>query len=91
MSREQISQLYPEFAGKEDIALMLQSDLLPLVQNNEFADMKKLSELYPELLPKQKKVGDQILKDQEKEGQQIKDLAKKAEKTLSRYNVLSKN
>ena len=91
MTKEQISQLYPEFAGKEDIALMLQSDLLPLVQNNEFADMKKLSELYPELLPKQKKVGDQILKDQEKEGQQIKDLAKKAEKTLSRYNVLSKN
>lgn len=91
MTKEQISQLYPEFAGKEDIALMLQSDLLPLVQNNEFADMKKLSELYPELLPKQKKVGDQILKDQEKEGQNIKDLAKKAEKTLSRYNVLSKN
>lgn len=91
MTKEQISQLYPEFAGKEDIALMLQSDLLPLVQNNEFADMKKLSELYPELLPKQKKVWDQILKDQEKEGQQIKDLAKKAEKTLSRYNVLSKN
>lgn len=91
LTKEQISQLYPEFQGKEDIALMLQADLLPLVQNDEFADMKKLAEIYPELLPKQKKVWDQILKDQEKQGKEIKDLAKKAEKTLSRYNVLSKN
>lgn len=91
LTKEQISQLYPEFQGKEDIALMLQADLLPLVQNDEFADMKKLAEVYPELLPKQKKVWDQILKDQEKQGKEIKDLAKKAEKTLSRYNVLSKN
>ena len=91
LTKEQISQLYPEFQGKEDIALMLQADLLPLVQNDEFADMKKLAEVYPELLSKQKKVWDQILKDQEKQGKEIKDLAKKAEKTLSRYNVLSKN
>lgn len=91
LTKEQISQLYPEFQGKEDIALMLQADLLPLVQNDEFADMRKLAEVYPELLPKQKKVWDQILKDQEKQGREIKDLAKKAEKTLSRYNVLSKN
>jgi hypothetical protein len=56
MSKEQISELYPEFKGKEDIALMLQADILPLVQNNEFADMKKLSELYPELLPEKKSV-----------------------------------
>ena len=91
LTKEQISQLYPEFQGKEDIALMLQADLLPLVQNNEFADMKKVAEIYPELLSKQKKVWDAILKQQEKEWKEIKELSKRAEETLSRYNTLSKN
>ena len=91
LTKEWITEHYPEFAGKEDIALMLQADILPLVQNNEFADMKKLSEIYPELLPKQKKAWDLILKQQEKQAQEIKDWSEKAEKTLSRYNTLSKN
>lgn len=90
MNKEQISQLYPEFKGKEDIALMLQADILPLVQNNEFADMKKLSELYPELLPKQESIdADKYKKEQEIQENNMKFLKQRADKLLATKNTLS--